>query len=95
MSRREDERRKEDAREAALERSKRVRQFDHDVARHFSEGLSVRESARQLARSETSVKASRTWQTLSTGWAHRGGTQPHGGVRMPGPTLRRLVEARE
>ena len=94
MSRREDAARRDDARDAAIERSKAIRQFDNDVARHFAEGLSVRQSATQLGRSVDSVQASRTWQTLSTGWAHRGDMKARGRVHSSGPALRKLMEAR-
>jgi hypothetical protein len=95
MSKREDEARREDARDAAIERSKAIRQFDNDVARHFAEGLSVRQSAEQLGCGADKVQASRTWQTLSTGWAHRGQGKVSGAVRSKvGPALRKLMEAR-
>lgn len=64
MSLRQDRDRREAAREAAIERSKVVRQFDNRVAELFAEGLSVRETARRLDCSPAKVQASRVWLML-------------------------------
>lgn len=69
MTRREAERRQE-ARDAAIERSKEVRRFDADVARLFAEDKSVRETAAILSCSPAKVMASRVWQTLESGAGH-------------------------
>lgn len=56
--------RREIAHEAAIERAKRKMRFDGTVARHFLDGISVRESARLLGCTKKQISSSRDWQGL-------------------------------
>lgn len=92
MSERQDAERREQARMAALDRSKEVRRIDNEVARDFADGKSMRESAIRLGVSKKRVWASRVWQGLCTGKAWRAGETRTGEVRGSRASLQALME---
>lgn len=90
MSARIDAERRAAAREAAIQRSKRQRLFDAEVAKAFVDEEPVRATAQRLGVSVRKVMASRVWQHLETGRAHRRGVQPRGEIRSRVATLRAM-----